>query len=89
MQWAVFKRHPVRRGTSDGQVRAVFEWVRDPAYPATHPTAADARRALMESLMPELRGRDDGQIRQHYNPWQRNVGHHKVARVDATTEGRG
>jgi hypothetical protein len=80
MIWRIMERHAAQRGSLTTGAAPRFEWRPSPHY-QNFPTAAAARRALMVSLMPELKGHTDEQIRQHYDPYQRNVGHHKVEQV--------
>lgn len=81
MSWAILTRRAARRGNVSGTVAPIFEWVPCPGHLDPYPTAEAARRALMVSLMPELAGHDDAQIKRHYLAWQRNVQAHKLARV--------
>lgn len=81
MSWIVLTKRPARRGSLSAGTAPTFEWVPCPGHPQPYATAAQARRALMVSLMPELSGHDDAQIERHYKAWQRNVNHHKLTRI--------
>lgn len=56
------------------------EWEREPKLPIFE-TPAEARRAYMEGIDPNLVGKPDDMIKRHFQAWRSNVRGAKLQRV--------